>query len=122
MKYVNQLMIISVITFFGEMLNRLLPFPVPGGVYGLLILFLCLCLKIIKLDQVDEVADFFVRVMPVFFIAPSVMIMTVYQEFSNSLLAFLIITIISTVTTMGVTGVVAQFVIKRNNERRMKDE
>ena len=35
MKYLKELVIIFGITMAGELLNRLIPLPVPAGVYGL---------------------------------------------------------------------------------------
>ena len=39
MKYVKQSCIIFGITMMGELLNALLPLPVPAGVYGLFLLY-----------------------------------------------------------------------------------
>ena len=43
MKYIKESAIIFGITMIGEFLNRLLPLPVPAGVYGLFLLLLLLC-------------------------------------------------------------------------------
>lgn len=58
MKYAYQVMIIGGISFAGEILNKLLPLPVPASVYGMVLLLVCLCTKVIKLDQIQETADF----------------------------------------------------------------
>jgi len=44
MKYLRQFLIIALVSFVGEALSRFIPLPVPGGVYGIVILFLLLCL------------------------------------------------------------------------------
>ena len=49
MKYIKESAIIFGITMIGEFLNRLLPLPVPAGVYGLFLLLLLLCTKVLKL-------------------------------------------------------------------------
>ena len=43
MKYAYQVMIIGGLSLAGELLNYLLPLPVPAGVYGLFLLLLLLC-------------------------------------------------------------------------------
>ena len=63
MKYVFQFLIIGTISFVAEVLDILLPFPIPASVYGLVIMFLLLLFKIIKPEQIADVADFFVAVM-----------------------------------------------------------
>ena len=40
MKYIKQLAVILAVSFAGEGLNRLIPLPVPAGIYGIVILFL----------------------------------------------------------------------------------
>ena len=40
MKYLYQFLVITLITFLGETLNRLIPLPIPAAVYGLVLLFL----------------------------------------------------------------------------------
>ena len=42
MKYIKESAIIFGITMIGEFLNKLLPLPVPAGVYGLFLLLLLL--------------------------------------------------------------------------------
>ena len=71
-KYLKQLMLIMSVSFVGELLNRLLPFPVPGSVYGLVLMLICLLTGLIRLEQVEETADFLVKIMPVLFIGPCV--------------------------------------------------
>ena len=68
MKYVKQFMIIMLFSFLGELLHGLLPFPVPASIYGLILLFVALCIGMIKEEQIKETADFLVEIMQVLFI------------------------------------------------------
>ena len=52
MKYLKQFLIILVISLIGEILNKLLPLPVPASIYGMVILFAGLLSGIIKLESV----------------------------------------------------------------------
>ena len=72
MKYAYQVMIIGGISLAGELLNYLLPLPVPASVYGMLLLLICLCTKVIKLDQIQETADFMLVAMPLVFVGPGI--------------------------------------------------
>jgi len=38
-KYIKQFLIILLIAFAGELLNTLLPLPIPASIYGIFILF-----------------------------------------------------------------------------------
>ena len=45
MRFIGQFCVIMLITFIGELLNFLIPLPVPAGIYGMALLFIALCLK-----------------------------------------------------------------------------
>lgn len=113
MKYLFQFMIIAVISCIGELLSFLLPLPVPASVYGVVILFLCLLFKIIKLEQVEETAGFLLNIMPVLFVPAAVSLINIFADIRGSLIGIVITSLISTVVTMAVTGLVSQFIIKR---------
>ncbi|MEE1181760.1 MAG: CidA/LrgA family protein, partial [Treponema sp.] len=72
MKYVNQFCIILAFSFAGEILNCLIPLPVPASIYGLLLMFLALEFKIIKVHHVKEVSSFLLGIMSIFFVPSSV--------------------------------------------------
>ena len=59
MKFIKGITIIFGITMIGEFLNVLLPLPIPSGVYGLFLLLGALCLKAVKLEDVEEPGGFF---------------------------------------------------------------
>ena len=54
MKYLKQFGIILLISFIGEILNNAVPLPIPASIYGIIILFAALELKIVKLDSVKK--------------------------------------------------------------------
>ena len=122
LNYMFQLSIIFGISFVGELLNRLLPLPIPASVYGLAILFLLLCTKIIKLEQVEKVSEYLMAIMPLFFIEPTVGIMNSYGLVKGNLLALFIACFLSFVSVMAVTGLVSQGIIKFQNKRKEREE
>ena len=122
MKYIRQLAVIMAVSFVGELLNRLLPLPVPGSVYGLVLMFLCLMSGVIKLRQVEDVGDFLVKIMPILFVGPCVSLMTVVGEIAYQIVPILIICIVSTVLVMAVTGWVAQAIMRKRGDREESHE
>ena len=54
MKYMKQFGIILAISFAGEILNYLVPLPIPASIYGLVLMFLALCFKLIKVEDVKQ--------------------------------------------------------------------
>ncbi|MDD2971417.1 MAG: CidA/LrgA family protein [Lachnospiraceae bacterium] len=118
MKYVVQMGIIAGISFAGELLYMLLPLPVPASVYGLLLLFALLMLKVIKLEQIQETADFFLLIMPILFISPSVSLITSMDLMKGNILAIILMTFLSTIVVTIVTGLVSQCIICRKKKRK----
>ena len=51
MKYMKQIGLIATISFIAELLHFFIPLPIPASVYGMVMLFLALCLGIVKLSQ-----------------------------------------------------------------------
>lgn len=122
MKYIKQFALIAFLTFLGEMLNLLLPLPVPASIYGMVLLFLALQTGILKLSQVEETADLLLGVMPVFFISPTVSLMSSIGVIRDSLAGVLVTCFVSTVVVMVVTGLVSQAVIRHTKKEGSKNE
>lgn len=118
MKYVKQFAVIGLVTLIGEILNYLLPLPVPASIYGMVLLFLCLKFRVIRLSQVEETADWFLSIMPIFFIVPTVGIMDSYLLIKNELLQMVILSVVSTVVVMVVTGWVSQLIMRRDEKKK----
>lgn len=116
MKYIKQFAIIALMTFLGECLNLLLPLPVPASIYGMVLLFVCLQTGILKLSQIEETADLLMDVMPIFFISPTVSLMSSIGVIKDSLIGVFVICLVSTVGVMAVTGLVSQAVIRRDKK------
>lgn len=118
MKYIKQLAVILAVSFVGEVLNRVIPFPIPAGVYGIVILFLLLLTKIVPLSAVEDTASFLIETMPLMFIPAAVGLIESWQGAKTSIVAYLIISLVSTVVVMGVSGIVTELIIRRG--RRSK--
>lgn len=116
MTYLFQFVLIAIITFIGEILNFLIPLPIPASIYGLVILLIALCTKIIRLNQIEKAADFFLTIMPVLFVPPAVGLMTKWSVLKDNLAGLLVTCLLSTIIVMAVTGMIAQVLIVRNKK------
>lgn len=118
MKYMKQICIIATISFIAELLHFFLPLPIPASVYGLVILFVLLCLKIIKLPQVEDVADWMISVMPIFFIAPSVGLINSFDSMKGQVIPLIFICFVSTVIVTALTGLIAQGIVRLQKRKK----
>lgn len=118
MKYIHQFLIIITISFIGELLSTLLPFPIPASVYGLIIMLICLFTKIIKLNQIENVADWLIIIMPLLFVPSAVSLINVADTLLQDILIISVITLVSTIIVMVVTGKIAQLIIERKEQNK----
>ena len=95
MKYVKEFGIILIVSLVGELLNYFLPLPVPASIYGLVLMFLCLMLGVIKLSDVHDTACFLIQA---------------------NLVAYLIIAAVTTIVVMAMSGLVTQAVLKKGKK------
>ena len=121
MNYIFQLALILGVSFVGELLNAILPFPIPASVYGLILLFLLLCSKIVKLEQIEGVAGFMISIMPIFFIEPTVGIMNSYGLVQGKVAALFVAAFVSFAAVLAVTGITAQAIMKFKNKKKGRD-
>ena len=112
MKYIKQVFIIFGITMAGEVLNAVLPLPVPSGVYGLFLMLLGLCTKVIKVSDVEDVGNFLLDTMPMMFIPVSVGLIESYGAMKAVLVPLFAISVISTIIVMVVTGKMTELIIR----------
>lgn len=113
MKYLGQIMIILLISFAGELLNSLIPLPIPASIYGIVILFCLLEFNILPLKAVKETGNFLVSIMQLMFIPAAVGLLDAWDVIRPNWLAYILITVLSTFVVMFVSGRVTQAVIRR---------
>ena len=118
MKYLRQFLIIALVSLAGEGLRALIPLPIPGSVYGLVLMLLLLCTRLVKVDQVREVSGFLIEIMPVMFIPAAVGLLDAWVDLKPVLVPVAVITVVTTLFVMGVTGRVTQRVIHWEEARR----
>lgn len=115
MKYLLQFLIIVTIAFLGEVLHYLIHFPISASIYGIILLFIALELKWVKVKDIREVTMFLLAVMPVIFVPPAVGLIDSWDVIAHSLIPYIIITVVSTFVVMAVAGWVTQYAIRRNS-------
>lgn len=112
MKYLSQFLIILSFTLAGEALQRLIPLPVPASVYGLVLLFLALCLKLIRVDQVKETGSFLISLLPFLFVSHVVGIVEHWQAIRPQILPLCLLIVSTTVLVFGISGRLVQRIRK----------
>lgn len=122
MKYLKQFGIILIISFIGEILNAVIPLPVPASIYGLVIMLAGLCSGVIKIESVKETSMFLIEIMPIMFIPSAVGLITVWKIIKPSIWSYAAITVLSTFMVMAVSGCVTQLIIRRRKKTQTAEE
>ena len=116
MKYVKQFGIILLFSLAGDLCHRLLPFPIPASIYGMVLLFLALCIGLVKLEQVKDAAHFLTSILPILFVAPAVGIVEYWELVSDNLIPIILLILATTVLTFGISGTVVQRFMKKGGK------
>ncbi len=122
MRFIKQLLIILGVTFVGEALHFLLPLPVPASIYGLVLMLLCLCFKVFPLRAVEETGDFLIDLMPALFVPATVGVMAAWDVLQPVLLQVALITFLSLIVVMAVSGRVKQWALRREAKHHQEEK
>lgn len=116
MKYIRQFVIILFISFIGEALKYVLPLPIPASIYGLVLMFVLLETKVLKVEAVQDAGKFLIEIMPMMFIPAAVGLMDSWAQIKGICVPLIAVTLITTVVVMAVTGLVTQFIIRKGGK------
>lgn len=113
----KQFLIILVINFAGVIIQNIFNLPLPGTILGMLILFVLLWTKVLKVESIEKVCDFLILNMIIFFLPPAVELLEYMALLKTGFLKIIILLIATTVITMIVTGKTVDFCIKRMEKK-----
>ena len=119
MKYISQVLYIRLFSLLGELLEAVIPLPIPAAIYGLVLLLLALMTGILKEKQVAEVSAFLISILPVLFVPPLAKILLYWGLIRPHIAAISIICVVSTVFIFAVSGLVTKWL--QGKKRGQKD-
>ena len=120
MKYLRQFAIILFVSLLGELLRILIPLPIPASVYGLVLMLVALTTGMLKVHQVKAAADFLIEIMPVMFSPAGVGLLDSWPALRSVWIPVVLITLLTTIIVMAVTGQVAQKIIRKEEKKNGK--
>lgn len=117
MQYVRQFFIILLLSFAGEIVHQLVPAPIPASVYGLVLFFLCLQFKIVKLESVEAVSRFFLILLPMTLVPLTVGIVDSIDVLYKVAVPAILLGVFGTILTALAAGGAAEVIVRRNERR-----
>lgn len=118
MKLFRETLIILGIYLIGEILSSALSLPIPGNILGMILLFVLLCTKTIKVEQISTVTNFLLDHLAFFFIPAGVGLMSSMGIIKATWLQLLIVCIVTTIVIIAITGLTVQFIAERKKDNR----
>ena len=116
MKYIKQLFWILLFSGVGELLQAVIPLPIPAAIYGLVLLLAALCTGLLKAEHIADTARFLIAIMPLLFVAPAVSILANWGLVAPNLIPIVVIMALSTVIVFAVAGLVTKWLQKGGAE------
>ncbi|KHF39681.1 CidA/LrgA family protein [Halalkalibacter okhensis] len=105
--------ILTVFYFIGSWIQQKLGLAIPGSIIGMLLLFLALLTKMLPVRYIEEGSSFILRHMPLLFLPVTVGILQFLDVFSGRGFLLILITLISTMMVMAVSGLIGQNLVKK---------
>lgn len=118
MKYITQILHILLFSLLGELLQAVIPLPVPAAIYGIILLLIALLTGLLKEEKISDTADFLIGIMPILFISPAVKILQYWGLISSNLAQICIIIVVSTFLVFAVSGWVTRLLIKEKEGKK----
>lgn len=97
----------------GMWIQNIFDLFIPGSVIGLLLLFFCLLFNIIRLEWVEVGAQFMMKHLVIFFIPSTVSLIGYFTLFVGKGIFLVVVTMISTIIVMLVSGVISDLIVRR---------
>ena len=117
MKYIPQFLYILSFSFIGEVLQAVVPLPIPAAIYGLVLLLIALATGLLKTSQVSKAANWLISTMPILYVPICVKILEYWGIISQNAVAIITITVLSTFLVFAVSGLVTQWLMKRRGAK-----
>lgn len=117
MKYIPQFLYILSFSFIGEVLQAVVPLPIPAAIYGLVLLLIALATGLLKTEQVQDAANWMISIMPILYVPICVKILEYWGVISQNAVAIITVTVVSTFLVFAVSALVTQWLMKRRGAK-----
>lgn len=117
-----QIGILFIFSYIGTFIQNLFHLIIPGSIIGLILLFICLTLKVIPVELIEDGAGFLLGILTLLFVPMTVGIMNYPSLLSWQGLLLLGIVVVSTAMTIVFSGIFTQRLEKRTEKKKEASE
>ncbi|WHY23369.1 antiholin-like murein hydrolase modulator LrgA [Bacillus velezensis] len=120
--FLTQAFIFAVIMMVSNMIAAFVPIPIPASVVGLVLLFLLLCLKVIKLEQVETLGTSLTSLIGFLFVPSGISVMNSLGVMQQYGLQIVLVILLATIILLGATGLFSQLILTLSGKRKTADD
>lgn len=112
--FFQQALTLAVILFISNIIEAVMPIPMPTSVIGLVLLFIALCTGIVKLEQVESVGTALTNNISFLFVPAGISVINSLPILSKSPILIILLIIISTIFLLVCTGYASQLLVTKS--------
>lgn len=116
-KIIVQIAVLCVFNELGQLIVDTFNLILPGSIMGLILLWLCLYTKLIKVEWIETGAGFLLMYLTLFFIPTTIGVIEYPELLSAPGLYLMAAVIMSTMVTIAVAGIVSKWLEKKEVHR-----
>ncbi|EJS65923.1 murein hydrolase transporter LrgA [Bacillus cereus] len=114
--FLSQIFVFSAIMLVSNIISTHLPIPMPASVIGLVVLFSLLCLKVIKLEQVESFGTALTGIIGFLFVPSGISVINSLGVMSQNFVQILTVIVVATIILLAVTGLSAQLMLGKDDK------
>ncbi|WP_207941992.1 murein hydrolase regulator LrgA [Enterococcus sp. DIV2402] len=115
--FLQQAFIFALIMLIANGLTKIMPIPVPASVIGMILLFVGLCTKIIKLEQVEDLSNSLSRVITFLFVPSGISLINSLDIMKQYGFQILFVILVATLALLASTGWTGAFLLHIKDNR-----
>lgn len=121
MNILLQIGIVLGICLAGECISAVLPFILPGNIISMLLIFILLLVRILRIDHIRQKAQFLRQNMAFFLVPSSVSIIQNLELLREILIPLLVISMVSTILAFLATSLAVSLTLRLTRKSAAKD-
>lgn len=102
--FCQQAIIFAIIIFISKLIVGWLPIPIPSSVVGMILLFVALCLGIVKLEQVESLSNSLSKVITFLFVPSGISLVDSLDLMKNYGVQIVLVICVATLALLVITG------------------
>lgn len=116
--FLTQAFIFAVIMLISNGIAAIVPIPIPASVVGLVLLFVLLCLKVIKLEQVETLGTSLTSLIGFLFVPSGISVMNSLGVMQQYGVQIALVILLATIILLGATGLFSQLILSVSQKRQ----